>query len=138
MSRAFLKSDVIDDPAAVLATPKKTLRAAGLSENKALALYDLAKQKLPTRREMEKLSDEEIVARLVPIRGVGKWTVQMMLMFYLGRPDVLPLDDLGVQQGFALTFGKRTLARMADTWRPYASVASWYMWRAMDLKRFSV
>ncbi len=143
---ALFGGDEISDPARVLETPKEQLRAAGLSESKALSLLDLARRaaadELPSRSEMERLSDQEIIERLVPIRGIGRWSVQMLLMFYLGRPDVLPVDDLGVQKGFALTYGKRglpsrrMLERTARAWSPYASVASWFMWRAVDLSRY--
>ena len=126
---------------------KAELRAAGLSENKALSLHDLAKHALdgtlPSRAEMEALSDEEIALRLVHIRGIGRWSVQMLLMFYLGRPSVLPLGDLGVQKGFGLTYGMRslpsakTMERTARAWAPFASVASWYMWRAVEVNRYT-
>jgi len=139
--------DSVDDPQAVTEAPKAELRAAGLSENKALALRDLAKHALdgtlPSRAEMEALSDEEITLRLVHIRGIGRWSVQMLLMFYLGRPNVLPLADLGVQKGFALTYGMRslpsakTMERTARAWEPFASVASWYMWRAVEVSRYT-
>jgi methylated-DNA-[protein]-cysteine S-methyltransferase len=138
--------DSVDDPKAVLDTSKAELRAAGLSENKALSLRDLAKHardgKLPGRAEMETLSDEEITLRLVHVRGIGPWSVQMLLMFYLGRPNVLPLADLGVQKGFSLTYGLRslpsakTMERTARAWAPFASVASWYMWRAVEVNRY--
>jgi methylated-DNA-[protein]-cysteine S-methyltransferase len=138
--------DTVDNPQAVMDAPKAELRAAGLSENKALSLRDLAKHALdgilPSRAEMEALSDEEVIERLVHIRGIGRWSVQMLLMFYLGRPNVLPVADLGVQKGFALTYGMRSLPsakameRTARAWAPFASVASWYMWRAVEVNRY--
>ena len=118
------------------------LRTAGLSRGKATAIRDLAERALdgsiPTRAKTEKLSDDEIVERLTAVRGVGRWTVEMFLIFTLGRPDVLPVDDYGVKKGFAKTFGRRILPKpkeLADhgeRWRPYRTVASWYLWRALD------
>jgi 3-methyladenine DNA glycosylase/8-oxoguanine DNA glycosylase len=130
------------DPAALLATDEALLRSAGLSRNKVLALKDLARHALlgtiPTLPEARALTDEELVQRLTPIRGVGRWTVEMLLIFRLGRPDVLPLDDLGVRKGFQRAYGMRrlpaalTIARRAERWRPYRSVASWYLWREAE------
>jgi 3-methyladenine DNA glycosylase/8-oxoguanine DNA glycosylase len=119
------------------------LRAAGLSTAKAAALKDLAAKALdgtvPSLPLVRRMQDEEIIERLTAVRGVGRWTVEMLLIFKLGRPDVLPVGDLGVRKGFALTFRKRTLPlpavmhRRANRWRPYRSVASWYLWRALEL-----
>ncbi len=119
------------------------LRSAGLSRTKAEALRDLARKALagsiPTRARAEKLTDDEIVERLTEVRGVGRWTVEMFLIFTLGRPDVLPVDDYGVRKGYAQTFGRRILPRPkelaghGELWRPYRTVASWYLWRANDL-----
>ena len=81
------------------------------------------------------MSDEEIVEKLTVVRGIGRWTVEMLLIFRLGRPDVLPVGDYGVQQGFLRTFRKGDLARRAERWKPYRSVASWYMWRALEVTR---
>ena len=144
---ALLGPSEIDDPAAVLALSRTKLREAGLSQNKILALLDLATHAvdgtLPTRAEMQAMSDEEITVRLAQIRGIGRWSAQMLLMFYLGRPDVLPVADLGVQKGFTITYGKRGLPsakaieRVARAWSPYASVASWYLWRAVELDRYA-
>ena len=138
--------DSVDNPKAVMDAAKAELRAAGLSENKALSLRDLAKHALdgtlPSRAEMEGLSDEEIALRLVHVRGIGRWSVQMLLMFYLGRPNVLPVADLGVQKGISLAYGMRslpsakTMERTARAWAPFASVASWYMWRAVEVNRY--
>jgi len=143
---ALFGTETVDDPESVLKMPKVKLREAGLSENKALSLLDLAAHArdgaLPSRRQMQKLSDEEIIAQLVPIRGIGRWSVQMMLMFYLGRPDVLPVADLGVQKGYQWAYGKRSLPtpavleNAAKLWAPYASVASWFMWRATELAKY--
>jgi methylated-DNA-[protein]-cysteine S-methyltransferase len=144
----LVDTDTIDDPSAILALPKAKLRGAGLSQNKMLALLDLAAHAkggtLPTRKEMEAMSDAAIIERLTQVRGIGSWSAQMLLMFYLGRPDVLPVADLGVQKGFAITYGRRelpsaqTIERAARAWAPYASVASWYMWRAVEIDRYCV
>jgi 3-methyladenine DNA glycosylase/8-oxoguanine DNA glycosylase len=119
------------------------LRGAGLSQAKLLALKDLAERvqtrRLPTLREAAELDDEEIIARLSEVRGVGRWTAEMLLIFRLGRRDVLPVDDYGVRKGFAAAFGraelpsKDELARRGERWKPYRSVASWYLWRATEL-----
>jgi len=130
----------------VLALPAPDLRAAGVSEAKALALRDLARHAvagtLPSRAAMQTMPDEAIVEALAGVRGIGRWSAQMLLIFYLGRPDVLPASDLGVQKGFALAYGlggppsPDSLARAARAWSPYASVASWYLWRAVELERY--
>ena len=91
---------------------------------------------------MRSLSDEEIVARFTRERGIARWNAQMLLIFYLGRPDVLPLSDPLLRQGFAITYGTRglpsrqTIERAARAWSPYASVASWYLWRAVEIERY--
>jgi DNA-3-methyladenine glycosylase II len=119
------------------------LRAAGLSGAKIAAVRDLAQKTIegivPTLEQAQKMSDQELVERLDSVRGVGTWTVEMFLIFRLGRPDVLPIHDYGVQKGFALTYGKkeipkpRELAAFGERWRPYRTVAAWYMWRAVQL-----
>jgi 3-methyladenine DNA glycosylase/8-oxoguanine DNA glycosylase len=129
-------------PQDILDTPPDRLRAAGLSAAKTLAVRDLAARTLdgtvPSMVRVRRMSDEEIIERLTTVRGVGRWTVEMLLLFRLGRPDVLPIGDLGVRKGFARTFGRRVLSdplvlsRRAERWRPYRSVASWYLWRALD------
>ncbi len=121
----------------------EALRAVGLSRSKAAAVKDLAQKslagKIPTRRAAEKLSDAELVESLTSVRGVGTWTVEMFLIFTLGRPDVLPLDDYGVRKGFAHTFGRdvlpkpKELAALGEKWRPFRTAASWYLWRSLDL-----
>lgn len=118
------------------------LRGAGLSRAKTAALKDLAAKTLdgvvPTMTRLHRMSDEEIIERLTSIRGIGRWTVEMLLIFRLGRPDVLPVTDYGVQKGFKLTFAKRKLPKPAQLaqygkrWAPYRSVAAWYLWRAVD------
>jgi len=129
-------------PQEMLRIRKPALRRAGLSGAKILAMKDLAKKTIeavvPTLEQAQQMSDEELVERLVSVRGIGAWTVEMFLIFRLGRPDVLPIHDYGVQKGFALTYGKkeipkpRELAAFGERWRPYRTVASWYMWRAVE------
>jgi O-6-methylguanine DNA methyltransferase len=128
--------------AQVLGASETDLRGAGLSNAKYLALRDLAERtqagSIPSLGQIQKLSDEDIIARLVEVRGIGRWTVEMLLMFRLGRPDVLPLDDFGVRKGYSIAFGmpelasKAELEARAERWRPYRTVASWYLWRATD------
>lgn len=130
------------DPKLVLKTPDEKLRAAGLSRSKTAALKDLAAKTIdgtvPTGRRLARMTDEEIVACLTTVRGIGRWTVEMLLLFDLGRPDVWPVHDYGVRKGFARTFGKRKLPtpkqllKHGEKWRPYRSVAAWYFWRALD------
>ena len=130
------------DPKAVLKTPDRKLRAAGLSRSKIAALKDLAAKTIdgtvPSARALAKMSDEEIIERLIAVRGIGRWTAEMLLLFDLGRPDVWPIHDYGVQKGFAKTFGKRKLPtpkqleKLGNKWRPYRSLAAWYFWRALD------
>ncbi|MGC3982902.1 MAG: methylated-DNA--[protein]-cysteine S-methyltransferase [Steroidobacteraceae bacterium] len=118
------------------------LRGAGLSQNKLLALRDLATKTLdgtlPSLDELHALDDETIIERLIKVRGIGRWTVEMLLMFRLGRMDVLPIDDFGVRKGYMLAFKKKSmptpkeLKAYGERWAPYRSVASWYFWRAAD------
>ena len=133
------------DPAKVLATPDQTLRASGLSRAKIAAIKDLAAKTmdgtLPSGRALLKMSDDEIIAILTQVRGIGRWTVEMILLFDLGRPDVWPVDDYGVRKGFAKTFSRRKLPtpkqllKFGEKWRPHRSVAAWYFWRALDNDR---
>ena len=130
------------DPKQMLATPDATLRACGLSGSKTVALKDLAAKTIdgtvPSAPALARMSDEEIIERLTAVRGIGRWTVEMLLLFDLGRPDVWPVTDYGVQKGYAKTFRKRKLPtpkelqRIGEKWRPYRSVAAWYFWRALD------
>jgi len=130
------------DPQHVLETPDEKLRGAGLSRSKVAALKDLAAKTIdgtvPSARALAKMSDEEIIERLIAVRGIGRWTVEMLLLFDLGRPDVWPVDDYGVRKGFAKTFGKRKLPKpkqlmkLGEKWRPHRSLAAWYFWRALD------
>jgi DNA-3-methyladenine glycosylase II len=133
------------DPAQLLATPEAQLRACGFSWGKIRALRDLAEKTLagvvPTGAELAALDDEAIVARITQVRGIGRWTVEMLLMFQLGRPDVLPVDDFGVRTGFRLAHGlrklpaPRALAVHGARWAPERTIAAWYLWRAVDLHR---
>ena len=130
-------------PEGVLETSDEAMRGAGLSRAKTLAIRDLAAKTLdgtvPTAARLRTLDDDEIIERLTQIRGIGRWTAEMLLMFRLGRADVLPVSDLGIRKGFARTFGSRrlpaaiTIERRAARWRPYRSVACWYLWRALEL-----
>jgi DNA-3-methyladenine glycosylase II len=149
-------------PQQILDCPNTQLRAAGLSANKALALRDLAAKTLdgtvPTLARIRRMSDEAVIEHLTQVRGIGAWTVHMMLIFRLGRPDVLPTSDYGVRKGFALTFGKlkpfadgkpvkvtpldlptpAEMEKRAKKWAPWRSIASWYLWRACDLANGSL
>jgi DNA-3-methyladenine glycosylase II len=121
------------------------LRACGFSFAKIKALRDIAEKTLsgvvPATRHIAKLSDEEIVARLTEVRGVGRWTVEMLLIFQLGRPDVLPVDDFGVRHGFSVAYKKpvmpkpKELLAFGERWKPYRTTAAWYLWRAADAKK---
>ncbi len=132
-------------PDAVLAAPEKALRQVGFSGSKIAALRDLAGKTLegvvPDRVALEGLEDAAIIERLTEVRGIGRWTVEMLLIFHLGRPDVLPVDDFGVRAGFQFTYGLRkmplpkVLALYGERWGPYRSAAAWYLWRAVELKR---
>jgi len=130
-------------PAELLKVPTRALRKCGLSDAKVRAVRDLAQKTIdgvvPTIEQAEKMSDQELVDRLISVRGIGAWTVEMFLIFRLGRPDVLPIHDYGVQKGWALTYRKKyipkpkELLKFGERWRPYRTVASWYMWRAVHL-----
>lgn len=129
-------------PRDVLDASEESMRGAGLSGAKTAALKDLAAKTLdgtvPTLARLRRMSDAEIVERLTQVRGIGRWTVEMLLMFRLGRPDVLPIGDYAVRKGFALAYGldempkPKELETYGELWRPYRSVASWYMWRALE------
>ncbi len=119
-----------------------SLRACGLSEAKARAILDLAAKTqegvVPPAKELHRLTDDEVVSRLTQVRGVGRWTVEMMLMFRMGRLDVFPVDDYGIRKGFMLHRRlaepptPKALLPLGDAWRPYRTVASWYLWRVAD------
>jgi 3-methyladenine DNA glycosylase/8-oxoguanine DNA glycosylase len=129
---------------ALLAASDEQLRGAGLSRNKALALRDLALREstglIPSLADVRGMDDEAIVEALIAVRGIGRWTAQMLLIFRLGRPDVLPVDDYGVRKGFAAVFRTTTLptpkevAARGVRWAPYRTVASWYLWHAVDIR----
>jgi DNA-3-methyladenine glycosylase II len=132
-------------PATLLGLEEAALRSCGFSFSKIAALRDLAAKTLsgvvPHRDALQALSDGEIIERLTVVRGIGRWTVEMLLMFQLRRPDVLPVDDFGVRHGFRLAYGVRTmpspkvLAMFGERWAPHRSAAAWYLWRAVDLAR---
>jgi 3-methyladenine DNA glycosylase/8-oxoguanine DNA glycosylase len=129
----------------ILRAPDEKLRGAGLSRNKLLSLRDLAERtrrgEIPELAELHGMPDDVIVERLTQVRGIGRWTSEMFLIFRLGRPDVLPADDYGVRKGFQVAYRKRALPtrqqleKHAEAWRPYRTVASWYMWRAVELAK---
>ncbi|MEI8281342.1 MAG: DNA-3-methyladenine glycosylase [Armatimonadota bacterium] len=132
-------------PYELLKLSLEEFRAVGVSRQKAGYLLDLASKAhtIPTPDELHQLSNEEIIDRLIPIKGVGRWTVEMLLMFTFGRMDVLPVDDMGVQEGFKRIFAldhrpkKKEMEALAESWSPYRSVGSWYMWRLCDDKEAS-
>ena len=129
-------------PEDLAAVTDEQIRACGFSFSKIAAIRDIAAKTLdgtiPSSRQIEKLTDEEIIARLTAARGVGRWTVEMLLIFQLGRPDVLPADDFGVRNGFRLAYKKRELPKpkallaAGKKWRPHGTTAAWYLWRAAD------
>ncbi len=129
-------------PRQILDSPDELLRSAGLSRAKTAAIKDIARKAgegiVPSRADAKCLSDAQLIERLTVIRGVGPWTVEMLLIFSLGRRDVLPVTDFGVRKGFSLAYGlddlphPRDLLAHGERWRPYRSIASWYLWRACD------
>lgn len=131
-------------PEQILRASDEKLRGAGLSQGKLLALRDLARRasagEIPTLAAASAMSDDDLVERLIHVRGIGRWTVEMILIFRLGRPDILPVDDYGVRKGFALAYRKADLpkplelAKFGKRWAPYRTVASWYLWRALELE----
>jgi methylated-DNA-[protein]-cysteine S-methyltransferase len=144
--RALLPKGTVD-ARAVAMTSDDDLRRAGLSGAKLAALRDLSDRtlagKVPTLAQLRRMDDDAIVEKLTEVRGIGRWTVEMLLIFRLGRPDVLPVADYGIKKGFARVFhrgkakaelpGEADLVRRAERWRPFRSVASWYLWRALDI-----
>jgi DNA-3-methyladenine glycosylase II len=128
------------DPEDILAIEETKLRAAGLSRQKIAAIRDISQKRIdgviPEAKALHKLSDEEIIERLTAARGVGRWTVEMYLMFSLGRPDVLPVDDLGVRKGaeklYRRSFTPKELAAYGERWAPHRSAAAWHLWRIAD------
>jgi len=135
--------DRFPTPAELADATTETLRGAGFSFAKIAALKDLAvhvrDSRLPDEQELRQLDDEAVIKHCIAVRGIGRWTVQMLLMFHFGRPDVMPADDFGVRNGFRLAYGlkglpkTRALLAYAERWKPYRSAAAWYLWRAVDL-----
>ena len=141
---ALFRPRRVPRPEDIAGIAEETLRGAGLSRAKAAALKDLAARTLDgtvpaSAKALEKMPDAEIVERLTAVRGIGPWTVEMLLIFRLARPDVLPATDYGVRKGFARVLGRkelpspRELLEYGERWRPYRTVASWYLWRVLDL-----
>ena len=139
---ALFEGPGFPSPAAMLAMSTKRMRGAGLSRAKARAIKDIARKAeagvVPARRVIARLGDDEIVERLIAARGVGRWTVEMLLIFTLGRQDVLPADDYGVRDGYRATYGlkalptPKALLEHGERWRPHRSTAAWYLWRAAE------
>src|SRR5271157_6094461 len=139
---ALYPAGAFPPPELVLASPEAELRACGFSGAKIAAMRAICAAApdgtVPTRRASARLSDEELIERLTSIRGVGRWTVEMLLIFTLGRPDVLPVDDFGVREGYRLLYRleaqpkPKMLAEIGLAWAPFRSVAAWYLWRASE------
>jgi DNA-3-methyladenine glycosylase II len=142
---ALFPDRAFPDPDQILAAPDDALRSCGLSGGKIAAVRDICAKTLdgtvPNRRASARLTDEALIERLTVIRGVGRWTVEMLLIFTLGRPDVLPVDDFGVREGYRLLFGletqpkPRSLAEIGLAWAPHRSLATWYLYRAAEEAR---
>ena len=142
----FPRCRTFPKPKQVLETSIPVLRSTGLSEAKARAILDLAKKvtdrTLPDRKRAEALSDEELIEALTQVKGVGPWTAQMLMIFTLGRTDVLPTADYGVRKGFALLQGMKRLptpkelALHGERWKPYRSAAAWYLWRVLEMEEY--
>jgi DNA-3-methyladenine glycosylase II len=149
-----LFGDLHPQPEQLLAVPDEMLRAAGLSQGKLLSLRDLAAKTLdgtvPSIGAIRRLPDQEIIDRLSHVRGIGTWTAEMLLIFRLGRPDVFPGTDYGIRKGYLLTFGRvnvgkpitldmlptaEQMQRRVARWKPWRSMASWYLWRACELPK---
>jgi DNA-3-methyladenine glycosylase II len=141
--KALYPGKPFPSPEELLATPDEPLRGAGLSRSKVASIKDIAANTIagvvPTARAITRMDDAEILSRLTTIRGVGPWTVHMLLIFKLGRPDVLPTTDYGVRKGFAVAYRTKELPtpnellEHGERWRPYRSFAAWYLWRALEL-----
>jgi DNA-3-methyladenine glycosylase II len=125
-------------PEAVIATNRKNLRACGLSDRKTEYIADLAQHFVDGKiheRNWPQMDDEAVIAELTDVRGIGRWTAEMFLMFNLLRPDVFPLGDLGLQKAIRISYRKKSLKSMkalGESWRPWRSVATWYLWRSLD------
>ena len=141
---AALGANGFPTPEEIVQMDETKLRGAGLSRQKIAAVKDLAAKTIdgtvPPLAKLRRMSELEIHERLVQVRGIGEWSVQMFLMFRLGRPDVLPINDLGIRKGFQIVYGHRKtpkpqfILKYGERWRPYRSIASWYLWRAVDAK----
>jgi len=139
---ALFEGPGFPSPAAMLAMSTRRMRGAGLSRAKVRAIKDIARKAeagvVPARRVIARLGDDEIVERLIAARGVGRWTVEMLLIFTLGRQDVLPADDYGVRDGYRASYGlkalptPKALLEYGERWRPHRSTAAWYLWRAAE------
>jgi len=145
IERRFLAlyGDRAPEPAELLATKPEDLRAAGLSRQKSSYLYSLAEhfgEGHLTNRRVLRLDDEKVIEEVTAIKGIGRWTADMLLLFCLGRPDVLPVGDFGVRKAMMLAYGlkempdPKTMERIGEPWRPYRSAASWYLWRSLDMQ----
>jgi DNA-3-methyladenine glycosylase II len=142
---ALFPGDAFPEPTTVMATADSALRGCGFSAGKIAAIRDICAKALdgtvPGRRESARLTDAALIERLTAIRGVGRWTVEMLLIFTLGRPDVLPVDDFGVREGYRVLYGLETqprpklLAEIGLAWKPYRSTATWYLYRAAEESR---
>jgi DNA-3-methyladenine glycosylase II len=146
---ALLPDSPAEHAVAIATLADEQLRGAGLSRGKLLAVRDLAARSaaglVPERKSLAKMTDEQIIESLTEVRGVGRWTAEMILMFTLGRLDVLPVADLGIRKGFALTYQKNgsgdelpaleLIAKHGERWQPFRSAAAWYLWRAVDLAK---
>ena len=142
---ALFPGEAFPSPDAVLRTDESALRGCGFSGPKIAALRDICAKTMdgtvPTRRASARLNDAELIERLTSIRGVGRWTVEMLLIFTLGRPDVLPVDDFGVREGYRVLYEldaqpkPRELATLGEAWAPYRSIATWYLYRAVEEAR---
>jgi DNA-3-methyladenine glycosylase II len=143
--RALFSGKRFPTPAQLATVNDDALRAAGFSWAKIRAIRDIAAKTLdgtvPTSRAIRTMPDAEIIERLVQVRGVGRWTVEMLLIFKLGRPDVLPIDDFGVRNGYRIAFGlsempkPKELLALGERWRPHSTTAAWYLWRAADASK---
>jgi DNA-3-methyladenine glycosylase II len=141
--KALFPGKRFPSPEDLLATDDQRLRAAGLSRAKVASVKDIATRTLdgwiPSTRAIRKMDEAQILERLTAVRGIGPWTVEMLLIFTLGHPDILPVTDFGVRKGFAITYGlgelpkPKELLEFGQRWRPYRSTAAWYFWRALEL-----
>ena len=139
---ALFGSDGFPSPRDILAIPSAELRGVGLSQRKTEYIIDLARKTeaglIPSIHACDRMPDADLIDRLTAVKGVGRWTVEMMLIFNLGRPDVPPVQDLGIRRGFQMAHGKRTLpdpeklARHGERWAPHRTTAALYLWRAID------